>query len=219
VNNNQVKSELKESKELALHYMQTLVDVARESFLILDSNIRVISANPVFYQNFQVTPAQTENRLLYELGNGQWNIPELKHLMEEILPEKKVVKDYEVTHTFEVIGKKTILLNARQIDTVQLIILAMEDITVKENLEQKLAKFAKEQEAKIKQQTAELADRVKELEETNKSMVGRELKMVELKKEIANLKKKLGNGNGKNGNGKNGSPRGEAGNGNHKNDH
>src|SRR3989338_3373264 len=129
-------SELDESKKLALHYMQTLVDVARESFLILDSDLRVISANPVFYSDFQVSPEQTENILLYELGNGQWNIPELKDLLEEILPDKKVVKNYQVTHVFESIGKKTIVLNARQIDTVQLIVLAMEDITKKSNLEQ-----------------------------------------------------------------------------------
>lgn len=188
---NQVQqSELEESKKLALHYMQTLVEVARESFLILDADIRVISANPVFYQTFQVQPGQTENRLLYELGNGQWNIPELKRLLEEVLPSKKVVKDYQVTHVFETIGAKTILLNARQIDTVQLIVLAMEDITVRKELEGKLAEYTKGLEAKVAQRTTELADQVKELEALNKTMVGRELKMVELKKEIEELKKK-----------------------------
>jgi len=202
VKNNQVKNELKESKELALHYMQTLVEVARESFLILNSDMRVISANPVFYQNFQVDKAQTEGKLLYRLGNGQWNIPEFRGLLEKILPEKKVVKDYNVTHVFETIGKKTMQLNARQIDTVQLIILAIEDITVRENLQEKLAQTVKDLEVKVAKRTEELADRVKELESTNKSMVGRELKMVELKKEIAGLRKRLKNG--KNGNGKNG---------------
>ena len=108
--------ELKESREVALHYMQILVETARESFLILDADLRVILANPVFYQNFEVAPAQTENMLLYNLGNGQWNIPELKKLLEEVLPDKKVVKDYEVKHVFEKIGEKTILLNARQTD-------------------------------------------------------------------------------------------------------
>ena len=120
--------------------------------------------------SFQVSPKQTENKLLYELGNGQWNIPELKKLLEEILPEKKVVRDYEVKHVFETIGEKTMLLNARQIDTVQLIILAIEDLT------------------NIKA----FADKVKELEAANKSMVGRELKMVELKKEIEALRQAQG---------------------------
>jgi len=193
--NDEVKqSESEESKKLALHYMQTLVEVARESFLILDADLRVISANPVFYQNFRVTPAQTEKVLLYELGNGQWNIPELKKLLEEILPKSKVVKDYVVSHVFESIGEKTIVLNARQIDSVQLIILAMEDITVKKELEEKLAKYTTGLEATGVKQTAELVERVKELEEINKTMVGRELKMVELKKEIEELKKPAKNG-------------------------
>ena len=80
-----------ESKELALYYMKTLVDVAMESFLILDSDLRVVSGNPIFYQNFKVIPEQTEGISLYKLGNGQWNIPELKKLLEDILPNKKVV--------------------------------------------------------------------------------------------------------------------------------
>src|SRR3989338_3796276 len=114
--NKKVKQDkLEESKTLALHYMKTLVDVARESFLILDANLRVISANQIFYQNFRVTSTETEKKPLYGLGNGQWNIPELRRLLEEILPKKKVVRDYEVTHVFEAIGQKTILLNARQI--------------------------------------------------------------------------------------------------------
>lgn len=188
--NNKVKqSELKDSKKLALHYMETLVDVARESFLILDADLRVISVSPVFYQTFRVSPEQTMNRLLYDLGNGQWNIPELKSLLEEILPNKKVVKDYEVEHIFETIGRKTIMLNARQIDTVQLIILAMEDISDRKELEEKLARHSKDLEVKVAERTAELEVQVKELQRMNKIMVGRELKMIELKSELEKLKK------------------------------
>ncbi len=181
--------ESKDSKELALHYMKTLVEVARESFLILDHDLRVISANPVFYHTFKVSTKETEEVLLYELGNGQWDIPELKQLLDNILPQKKVVKDYEVSHQFETIGKKTMLLNASQIDSVQLIILAIEDITVRSELETKLADYTKGLEIKIAERTTQLTERVKELEALNKSMIGRELKMVELKKEIENLKK------------------------------
>ncbi|OHA62904.1 MAG: hypothetical protein A2748_01085 [Candidatus Wildermuthbacteria bacterium RIFCSPHIGHO2_01_FULL_45_20] len=190
--------------------MKTLVEVAREAFLILDADLKVISANDVFYDNFQVTPRQTENMLLFDLGNNQWNIPELKRLLEEILPKKKTVKDYEVTHVFEVIGERTMLLNARQIDSVQLIIIAIEDITARKNIEMKLTEYTKGLEIKVAERTRELANRIEELEKSNKTMVNRELKMVELKKEIADLKKRVENGNGKNGNGKNH-------NGNHKN--
>ena len=208
--NNKANGKAKESRELALHYMEALVDVARESFLILDPNLRVVMANQIFYQNFQVSKGATESQLIYELGNGQWNIPELKDFLEDILPNKKAMRDYEVRHVFETIGEKTMVLNARQIDSVQLIILAIEDVTDKKNLEEKLAEYAKGLEVKVAERTDDLATRVKELEALNKTMVGRELKMVELKKEIADLKKRVQNGNCKNGNGKNH-------NGNHKN--
>lgn len=180
---------LKGSRELALHYMATLVDVARESFLILDSGFRVVLGNPTFYQTFRVTRSQTEGKLLYRLGNGQWDIPELRKLLEEILPGKKVVKDYEVRHVFETIGRKTMLLNARQIDSVQLIILAIEDITKRKNLEDKLAAYTKELEVKVAKRTKELKLRVNELERVNRTMVDREMKMIDLKSEIKRLKK------------------------------
>jgi len=203
--NNQAKqNSLQESKKIALHYMKTLVEVARESFLILDAKLKVISANPIFYKTFKVSPSETEDKLLFKLGNGQWDIPDLKKLLQEVLPNKKVIKNYDVTHVFETIGEKTILLNASQIDSVQLIILAMEDITSRKELEMKLAGYTKKLEEKVSNRTAELALRVKELESINKSMVGRELKMVELKKEIEHLKKRVKNGNGNNGNHKNG---------------
>ncbi len=157
--NNEVKEErLKESKKIALHYMKTLVDVAREPFLILDADLKVLSANPIFYQTFEVAPLETEGEFIYKLGNGQWDIPELKKLLEEVLPQKKDVRDYDVTHVFETIGKKTMLLNAGQIDEVQLIILAIEDITMTEEFYGKIAEYTKELEAKISELQREIAD-------------------------------------------------------------
>lgn len=180
-----------ESREIALHYMKTLVEVARESFLILDPELRVVLANPTFYENFQVSAALTENVFLYELGNGQWDIPALRSLLEEILPLKKVVKDFEVTHSFQKIGTKTILLNARQIDidTAHMIVLAMEDITIRKDLEQQLAAYTSGLEQTVAKRTGEIAERVQELELLNKVMVGRELKMIELKQELEQYKR------------------------------
>lgn len=95
----------------------------------LDPDLRVIGANVSFYKNFHVTKEQTEGKLIYDLGNGQWNIPELRKLLEDILPYKKVFNDYEVSHEFPEIGLKVMLLNARQLDTTQQILLAIEDIS------------------------------------------------------------------------------------------
>jgi hypothetical protein len=183
----------KESKKLALHYMETLVDVARESFLLLDADLKVISGNPIFYETFRVKPKLTENAFLFKLGNGQWNIPELKTLLKKVLPDKKVVRNFEVTHVFETIGERTILLNARRVDAVQLIILAMEDITERKQLAAKLARYTKGLEAKVAERTKDLTRRVNELESLNRTMVGRELKMMELKKQL----QKVGKGGGK----------------------
>ena len=188
--NNKVKRDgLKGSKELALQYMTTLVEVARESFLILDSDLRVVLANPTFYQNFQVSPMQTENILLYELGNGQWNISDLRKLLEEILPQEKVVKDYEVKHTFETIGKKTILLNARQIDidTIQMIVLAMEDITVRKELEEKLAITAK----KLAATAVEKEDARSKLAVTAEGLAATAVEKEDVRRELAITAEKL----------------------------
>jgi nitrogen-specific signal transduction histidine kinase len=197
------QGQLKESQKHALHYMQALIEVSWEPFLILDPTLRVLLANPIFYQVFHVTSAQTEKRYVFDLGDGQWNIPELKKLLEEILPKKKIVTNYEVSHVFETIGEKTMLLNARKLDDSQLIILAIEDITDRHKLEEEKMKHSERLETKVKERTRELAEKLKEVESLNKTMVGRELKMMKLKEEIERLKKGVKNGNG-NGNHKNG---------------
>ncbi|OGE33194.1 hypothetical protein A3C59_03700 [Candidatus Daviesbacteria bacterium RIFCSPHIGHO2_02_FULL_36_13] len=179
-------------------YIKTVVDTAREPFLILDANLRVITANEAFYDTFKVLSNETEKQLIYDLGDGQWNIPKLKELLEEILPKQTFFKNFEVEHDFPNIGKKIMLLNARRIyqqDAKPIIVLspmilmAMEDVTEKRNIEIKLAEHAKNLEVLVARRTAELEERVKELERVNKIMVGRELKMIELKKEIERLKK------------------------------
>src|SRR5664279_4951684 len=112
-----------------------IIQTVREPVLILDRDLRVNLANQAFYDTFKVTPKQTEKKLIYKLGNGQWNIPKLKTLLEEILPKKNSFDNYEITHDFVDVGHKTMLLNARQlrgIDNVwPEIFLVIEDITTR----------------------------------------------------------------------------------------
>jgi two-component system CheB/CheR fusion protein len=182
-------TEGEKKREINSEYIRALIETIRGPFLILDSKLRVMDANETFYTTFKVSVEETKKELVYELGNGQWNISTLKKLLEEILPTKKVVRDYEVEHAFPVIGEKVMLLNAKQVDSMALILLAFEDITVERRLEKKLTEYTRGLEAKVAERTGQLAERVKELEELNQSMVGREVKMVELKKEIEDLRK------------------------------
>ncbi|MFA5080822.1 MAG: hypothetical protein WC472_04360 [Candidatus Paceibacterota bacterium] len=180
---------MENENEVALHYIKTFSDTAREPFLILDSTLRVVGANASFYKNFKVTKEETDNKLIYDLGNGQWNILVLKELLENILPDKKVFNDFEVSHNFPKIGMRTMLLNARQLDDTKQILLAIEDITLKRAIEVKLANYTKELEDGVAAKTVELNARIDELSRLNEVMFGRELKMVELKEEIIKLKK------------------------------
>src|SRR6188508_104719 len=92
-------------------YAQNIVDTVREPLLMLDTTLRVRSANRAFYQTFQVSSEETENHLIYELGNGQWDIPALRTLLEDIVPKNSVFSDFELEHTFPVIGRRVMLLN------------------------------------------------------------------------------------------------------------
>jgi signal transduction histidine kinase/DNA-binding response OmpR family regulator len=138
-------------------FSQNIVDTVREPLLMLDTTLRVHSANRAFYQTFHVSLDETENRLIYELGNGQWDIPALRTLLEDIIPKSSVFSDFELEHTFPVIGRRVMLLNARQLKAGnhgELLVLAMEDVTERRRAEEDVAK-AKE--------TAEAANRTKSL--------------------------------------------------------
>ncbi|MBK1716989.1 chemotaxis protein CheB [Thiocystis violacea] len=110
-----------------------IVDTVREPLLVLDSTLRLISANRSFYREFQVTPAQSEGQLLYELGDGQWDIPALRERLLEIQSQGSSFEDYEVTHDFPRIGPRTMRLNARRLEAASgkagRILLAIEDVT------------------------------------------------------------------------------------------
>src|SRR5437763_6258489 len=123
------------------NYAQNIVDTVREPLLILDATLRVQSANRAFYQTFHVSPGETEGRLIYELGNGQWDIPALRRLLEDIVPTSSVFNDFELEHTFPVIGRRAMLLNARKLQAGhhgELLVLAMEDVTARRRAEDAL---------------------------------------------------------------------------------
>lgn len=178
---------------VAWTYIRTVVDTLREPFLILDENLCILSANRTFYSFFQVQQEDTEGKEVYELGNGQWNIPKLKILLEDILPKNTFFEDFKVEHDFPKIGHKIMILNARRIykdgQNKPIMLLAMEDITKQKQLEDQLKEYTKKLTVEVATRTAELEIRVRELEKTNNIMVGREIKMIELKKEIEKLKK------------------------------
>ncbi len=124
-------------------YAQNIGDTIRDPLLILDRELRVKSANRSFYKTFQATPEETENQLIYTLGNGQWNIPDLLDLLRDIVPTKSHFDDFEVSHDFPKIGHKVMLLNARKLyrpgNRTVLIALAMEDVTLRRKTESELA--------------------------------------------------------------------------------
>src|SRR5205814_3363248 len=125
------------------NYALNIVDTVREPLLILDTTLRVRSANRAFYQTFQVSSEETVDRLIYELGNGQWDIPDLRTLLEDIVPKSSVFNDFELEHTFPVIGRRVMLLNARKLQAGQhgeLLVLAMEDVTARKRAEEELLK-------------------------------------------------------------------------------
>ncbi len=154
-------------------YIKTVVDVIREPVLILDKDLRIMAANEPFYQTFQVKPDDVEKKIVYELGNGQWNIPALKKLLEDILPESTFFKGFEVNHYFPVIGQKIMVLNARQIhfknDTAlelfpPIIMLAIEDITEMMGVAEMLAQHTNQFEVKMAERTGALEINIRELE-------------------------------------------------------
>jgi PAS domain S-box-containing protein len=141
----------------AREYAESIIETVREPLVVLDTNLRVISVNHSFYETFKVIPEETEGKLIYDLGNRQWNISKLRVLLEEILPRDNQFQNFEVDHVFPIIGRKIMLLNARQIYSkgigAQMILVAIEDITER-----------KKAEDEIKKLNEDLKHRVKELE-------------------------------------------------------
>jgi PAS domain S-box-containing protein len=137
-----LEAEHKRAEQETREYAESIVDTVREGLLVLDADLRVISANRSFYETFKVKPGETEGQLVYDLGNRQWNIPKLRELLEEILPTDTIFDNFEVEHKFKVIGRRVMHLNARriyrEIDETHLILLAIEDVTERKRAQQAL---------------------------------------------------------------------------------
>ncbi|MEX0272258.1 chemotaxis protein CheB [Leptolyngbyaceae cyanobacterium UHCC 1019] len=123
--------------ETARNYAEAIVETVQVPLIVLDTQLRVNTANRAFYQTFQVALPETQQTLLFDLGNGQWNLPELRLLLEDVLANDVNLHDFEITHNFDQIGQKTMRLNACkfQLGDTQMLLLAIADITEQRQLE------------------------------------------------------------------------------------
>ena len=143
----ELKTDIQEARE----YAESIVQTVREPLVVLSFDLKIITANNSFYDTFKVTPEETVGYFIYDLGNRQWDIPKLRVLFEEILPHDTVLTGYEVEHDFLDIGKKIMLLNAREIflekTGSRIILLAMEDITERKIAEKRIGEVVRQQQA------------------------------------------------------------------------
>ncbi len=134
----QAEKAIQEARE----YAESITATVREPLIVLDTGLRVVSANRSFFQTFRVNQEETYGRLIYELGGRQWDIPRLRELLEAILPKNTVFDDFEVDHEFPGIGRRIMLLNGRRLyretNKTEMILLAVEDITERKRAEEAL---------------------------------------------------------------------------------
>ena len=143
--------ELENGIQEAREYAENIVETVREPLVVLSYDLKIITANNSFYHTFKVTPEETIGHFIYDLGNRQWDIPKLRVLFEKILPHDTVLNGYEVEHDFLDIGRKIMLLNAREIFREKVgsrvILLAMEDITERKLAEERISEVIRQQQA------------------------------------------------------------------------
>jgi len=157
----------------ALDFADAIINTVREPLIVLDGDFKVVSVSRSFCQTFKVKAEESEGRFIYDLGNRQWDIPELRSLLEDIIPKSANFDNFEVEHNFPAIGRRIMALNARRIPRPpakpRVILLAIEDITERKNVGKKLM------------------NKMRGLETYKHASVGRELMMVALKTKIEEL--------------------------------
>ena len=155
--------------QIVMEIFNNILGSVREPLVVLDSDLKVVKANHSFYQTFNVKPDETEGILIYDLGNRQWDIPKLRELLEDILPQNSMFNDFEVEHNFETVGRKIMHLNARRIyrevNQTQLILLAIEDVTDRKYYKRDLEELVKKRTAELRA-AGEEAEKSKHLAET-----------------------------------------------------
>ncbi|MFA6056480.1 MAG: PAS domain S-box protein, partial [Thermodesulfovibrionales bacterium] len=200
----------KKTVTISQEYAESIVNTVREPLIVLDQDLRVVTASRSFYEVFKVSTEDTVGQLIYNLGNKQWDIPKLRELLETILPQKATFDDYEVEHDFTAIGRRTMLLNARRIpnppEKLKVILLAIEDITRRKSREESYLKLAAIVNTSVdgiigKNLQGDIVSWNKGAEKiygyTEKEMHGKNISLLAppgYKKEIHNQLKKLRNG-------------------------
>ena len=141
---------------------EAIVDTVREPLIVLDRELRVVAASRSFYQTFGVEPGTTEGRMLFELGDGQWNIPALRTVLEDIIPKHRTVEAYEVEHEFPILGRRVMLLNARRVfdeaGSDSAILLAIEDVTQRRDSEREKDELLRQKEVLLQEMQHRVAN-------------------------------------------------------------
>ena len=152
------KKKMKEMEiQDALEYTESIINTSHDPLIILYEDFKVALANRSFYQTFEVKPEETDGQFIYDLGNHQWDIPKLRHLLEKILPKTTSFDNFEVEHDFPSLGKRIMLLNACRIymeaNRTKLIIITIKDITERKKIEE-LHEKVRDLEARLKKNSS-----------------------------------------------------------------
>ncbi len=145
--------------ETTSEYSESIINTIREPLIVLDQDLKVVSASRSFYKIFKVNPEETVGQLVYDLDNKQWDIGKLRELLETVLPEKGTLDDYELEHDFATIGRRILLLNARMQSAPgkgRTILLAIEDVTEQRRIGDELQEARDLLELRVEERTSQL---------------------------------------------------------------